>query len=84
MSCDDTGRRPVLSCRLGWVMKGQSRLFDWQAGDPSLWYVVTQYLEQRRHKGLLQRRLHWDEGVAKSRGRLVICVQTLDRLALKI
>ena len=29
VSCDDTGRRPVLRGRLGGVRKGQSRLFDW-------------------------------------------------------
>ena len=28
MSCDDTGRHPVLRRRMSWIEKGQSRLFD--------------------------------------------------------
>ena len=34
MSCDDTGRRPVLRGRHFWVWEGQTRLFHWQASDP--------------------------------------------------
>ena len=37
VSCDDTGRRPVLRGCKCWVRKVQSRLFHWQTGDLSLW-----------------------------------------------
>ena len=71
VSFDDTGRLSVLRGRLGWFRKGQSRLFDWQAGDPSHRYAVAQSLKQRRHKGLPQRFLHWSKGVANSWGHLL-------------
>ena len=68
VSYDDTGRRPVLRGRLSWFGKGQFRLFDCQAGDPSLWYAVTQSLKQCHNKGLHQRLLHRDEGVTNALG----------------
>ena len=45
VSCDNTERRPVLRGRLGSVGKGQSRLFDGQAGDPALWHALLQALK---------------------------------------
>ena len=68
VSCDDTRRRPVLRGRLYWVWKGQSRLFGWQAGDPSLWYAISQSLKQRRHEGLPKHLLHRAEGNADAWG----------------
>ena len=43
--CDDTGRRPVLRSYLSGFRKGQSCLFDCQAGEPALRCAITQSLK---------------------------------------
>ena len=62
-------------------MKGQSRLFDEQAGDPSLRHAFAQSITLLRHEGLLQSRLNRSKGFADSWGYpLHECLILLERL----
>ena len=55
VSCDDTGRRPVLRGRFRQIREGQARLFSRQVCDPSLWCPLFQALEEGRNEGFPQR-----------------------------
>ena len=52
MSCDYTGRNPVLRGRLDWVGQGQTRLLHRQAGVLALRNSLLQSFEECRDKDL--------------------------------
>ena len=64
----DITRLPVKQAGMALPDPTRTAPENWQAGDPSLWYAVSQSPKQSQHKGLPQRLLHRAKGVANARG----------------